>query len=375
MIHFSKKTSMWVATTVALALGVSSCSKDNSFPLQSSVNQQEKEIIAQYVDHVVVDTYRSLANAALELQSNVEELKTAKTQENVNKACQSWKKARKYWEQSEAFLFGAAADNNIDPHIDTWPLDQTQLSKTLESLSSSNDFKAGDLGENLLGFHALEFVLFENGQPKKVSSITDKHLNYALGVSEDLALHTVKLEASWAGMDNTSPKKQKLLTQAEMEPSRNYGEEMKLAGQVGSPYKTTADAIVEILNGAITIADEVGNTKINDPVESGDVMEVESQFSWNSLTDFVDNIISIENAYLGGVENHRSAEKSLSAYIKAKNPSVDAKILAGITKAKEEIKNIGEPFRSHLTKGNTDKAIEACNELKNALEEAKKLIK
>lgn len=53
------------------------------------------------------------------------------TQAAVSAACDSWKTARKDWEWSEAFLFGAAGDYEIDPHIDTWPVDQTALVQLL----------------------------------------------------------------------------------------------------------------------------------------------------------------------------------------------------------------------------------------------------
>ena len=33
------------------------------------------------------------------------------------------------WEQSEAFLYGAATAYGIDPHIDSWPLDKDKLAK------------------------------------------------------------------------------------------------------------------------------------------------------------------------------------------------------------------------------------------------------
>ena len=62
-------------------------------------------------------------------------------------------------------------------------------------------------------------------------------------------------------------------------------------------------------NGAEGIANEVGATKIGDPVDkwnSGDkeggVLAVESWYSWNSLDDYTDNIYSIRNAYYGSLD-------------------------------------------------------------------------
>ena len=76
-------------------------------------------------------------------------------------------------------------------------------------------------------------------------------------MAEVLAQDCIRLEASWAGMDNVTEEKRQILEDIELEPSRNYGQEMKLAGNVGSPYKTEIQACIEIIEGCIDIADEV----------------------------------------------------------------------------------------------------------------------
>ena len=53
------------------------------------------------------------------------------TQEAINKACADWRTARANWENTEAFLFGAADVYSIDPHTDTWPVASTDLANVL----------------------------------------------------------------------------------------------------------------------------------------------------------------------------------------------------------------------------------------------------
>lgn len=377
-IKFQK---IWaIALAVGLSFAVISCD-DNDDPKTNTdkdLDATQVATLAQYVDNVVVTTYKNLADAALEMQNAVAKLHTegGLTQENVKAACDTWIKARKYWEQSEAFLYGAAGDYNIDPHIDSWPLDKTQLDNLLANEKIMENFDADYAGENLagglLGFHAVEYVIFKEGAAKPVAEITANETKYAAGVSEDLARQAVRLEAAWAGVENLTAAKQKILEDTELEPTRNYGEELKAAGNSGNKkYPTLKAGFEEILGGAIGIADEVGNTKINDPVESGNVLDVESWYSWNSLTDFQDNIISIQNAYLGGVEGNRDEAKSVSAYIKTRNAALDTEVKAAIENAIKEIQTIGEPFRNHLNEADTKKAIEACNTLMSKLEAAK----
>lgn len=383
MKNLVKIQKMWAVALLTLAgFGMLACGSDNDDPTPiPELDATQVAIINQYVDNVVIITYKNLADKALELSKSVKDLETNKNQENVKIATEKWVAARKYWERSEAFLYGAAGDYSIDPHIDSWPLDKAQLDNILNNATIMKEFNANYAAENLagglLGFHAIEYVIFKGGADKPVSEISNNELKFATGIAEDLARQAVRLEAAWAGMENITTAKQEILTDAELEPTRVYGAELKAAGQIGNKkYSTLKSAFEEILGGAIAIADEVGNAKITDPVKSQDVLDVESWYSWNSLTDFQDNIISIKNAYLGGVEDKRDETKSVSSHIKGLNPKLDTEIKAAIDNAIKEIAAIGQPFRNHLAdKEKTDKAIAACGALQAKLEAAKSALK
>lgn len=353
---------------VALLLSFTGCKENGGDDIGTDVEELQK-IIDQYVDNTVVRTYKHLADDAIDLHKACENLKEEKTADNVKAACDEWISARKYWELSEAFLFGAAGDYNLDPQIDSWPLDKGQLDQLLADSKIQNidaDYVRSNLGVNLIGFHAVEYVLFRDGGPRAVSEISDVELLYLVAVSEVLAQDCIRLEASWAGIDNVTAEKQQVLEDAELEPSRNYGQEMKLAGNAGSPYKTEIQACIEIIEGCIDIADEVGNSKIADPVNTQDVLQVESWYSWNSLDDFTDNIRSIENAYMGGMEGFRGT--ALSEYVKERNAVLDTRVQNGIKDAKDAINAIPAPFRNSLNNTEaTSKAMDACNELVNIL--------
>ena len=55
---------------------------------------------------------------------------------------------------------GAASDFDIDPTIDSWPLNRTLLLSYFRG--GMNDEMLDDA--TILGFHALEFILFRNGR-------------------------------------------------------------------------------------------------------------------------------------------------------------------------------------------------------------------
>lgn len=386
------KFPLMMMTVVSLGAAVSSCDDDENEI--TGADTQKVLVIKQYVDHVVTATYKSLADESISLYAACVALQGNPTQANLEAACIEWKDARKYWEQSEAFLYGAAGDYNIDPHIDSWPLDKAQLDLALRNSTLINNMKENGcnfdgfstLGYGLLGFHAVEYMIFRDGGARKLEGGTDKdgvaygalsdtELIYCVAVAEDLRNQCIRLEASWAGMDNISSAKQTILTDAELEPTLDYGDLMETAGEAGNTkYKSQLAAYTEILQGASDIADEVGNTKITDPVNSGNVLDVESWYSWNSIEDFADNIRSIQYAYNGSVGATSAVANSISAYIKSLNATLDSELQAAIKTAIDEIEAMPAPFRNHLTENETKAAKAACNALLDKLDEAIELI-
>ena len=97
------------------------------------------------------------------------------SQAALDQACADWKVARANWENTEAFLFGAADVYSIDPHTDTWPVAANDLADVLrdaQAMSNLNNFiKTANSG--ILGYHGLEYVLFRQGQPRKIDQITN----------------------------------------------------------------------------------------------------------------------------------------------------------------------------------------------------------
>ena len=370
------KYALMVVAALAATATMSSCSSDDDNDADDSIDNENKEIIETYVEDVVVSTYRSLANATMELYDICQELEANKDQAHVKKACDKWKEARVYWELSEAFLYGAAADYNIDPSIDSWPLEKSQLDILLDNMKNPNyKLDVDNLGYGLKGFHAIEYVLFRDGGERQVSDISDLEVTYAVAVAENMRNHCIRLEAAWDGLDDVTSEKQQILADAEMEPTLDYGEQLENAGLAGNAkYKTQKAAFEEILTGASDIADEVGNTKISDPCSSGNVLDVESWYSWNSIADYADNIRSVRNAYYGTLDGSIS-KHSVSVYVKGLDSAMDTKVRNAIDKAIKCIETeMPAPFRNHLTFAENQTAIDACNDLKDALDEAIDLV-
>ena len=214
---------------------------------------------------------------------------------------------------------GAAADFDIDPTIDSWPLNRSLLLTYFNN--GMNDEMLEDA--TILGFHALEFILFRNGQPRKVAEFQGndtyknferitgaQELKYAQTICTLLKQRCFQLQVAWEGEKNAS--RVSVVKAAGLdyttEAGLNYGDNLTQAGVQGSKSTFTSlqDAIAQVLSddegSCVGIANEVGTAKIANPFAAGDISYVESPYSYNSITDFQDNIRSIRNVWYGSTD-------------------------------------------------------------------------
>ncbi|MCR5038326.1 MAG: peptidase M75 [Bacteroidales bacterium] len=374
------KNAALIAVSVVLAAGISSCNKPSETSDEANIEKKDA-IIKQYLDHTVYPVYTSLANETEQLVGKLEALKANKTQADVGQAADAFLQARHWWELSEAFLFGAASDFGIDPHIDSWPLDEDAFNNLMASpnmiaqLANDEDGTvAGEqLGNALLGFHGIEYILFCDGAARPVDEITDDMMTYAVAVSRDLRNRCFQLEVSW---NANAPKAHKswmeeLDFNTTMANGNTYGTNMSLAGQAGSTYSTRTQALQAIIDGCIDISDEVGTSKIGKPHTGDDPYYVESPYSYNSISDFYDNITSVKSAYMGGIENQRDNDLSVHNFVKDINAELDTKVVNAINNALEKINRMKAPFVLNYLDTTAGEAMEACQELSDILGEAK----
>jgi uncharacterized iron-regulated protein len=370
-----------LAVALMATLTLASCEKENNNDVVDD-DLQAQAIVEQFVEHTVSPTYTALAANTEALANQLAALKANPTDAGVQQACETFLAAREQWEKSEAFLFGAAGDFGIDPHIDSWPLDEdafnTLMSSPamLEALDAENgDVVAGErLGNALLGFHGIEYILFRNGQPRSANDITADQWKYVVAVAGDLRNRCYQLEVGWLG-DAAPAAHIEKLDDLEMPYTvaggdYSYGENLKNAGVAGSTYSSRQAALMAILQGCSDIADEVGSSKIYAAWHGEDVTYIESPYSYMSITDFRNNIVSIQNAYMGGVASQRNESRSLHSYMHQMDAALDAKVVAAIENALAKINAMPAPFALHYSDAANGEAVEACAELSDALGEA-----
>ena len=368
-----------VMAFAALTLSFAAC-KSNDDNNEFS-DENAAAIASQFVDHTVAPTYTNLAAATEQLADQLAALKDGPTDAGVRTACETFLEARAWWEKSEAFLFGAAGDFGIDPHIDSWPLDEDAFNTLMQSpaMIAALDDEYGDvvagerLGNALLGFHGIEYILFANGQPKSASAISDDEWTYVAAVAGDLRNRCYQLEVGWLGDDAPAAHIEKLddleMAYTVASGDLSYGENMKNAGQAGSTYATRIAALIAMVQGCVDIADEVGSSKIYAAWHGEDVTYIESPYSYMSITDFHNNIVSIQNVYMGGVEGQRNDSKSMHKYVGDIDASLDAKVIDAINLALAKIDAMPAPFALHYSEAANGDAVAACAALSETLDE------
>ncbi len=302
-----------------------------------------------FANKVVLATYTDLDNKAGELLGAVQALNAAPNQAHLELAQAAWKAARTPWEQSEAFLFGPVDTQGLDPALDSWPVNRVDLDGVLNSGQGLTEASIDALEDTLKGFHTIEYLLFRDGDQRKAEDITPRELEYLTATTENLKAKTAQLRRAWEAS------------------GENYAGEVANAGDTSTIYQSQKDAMQEMVNGMIVIADEVANGKISDPFNESDTTLVESQFSFNSISDFQDNIRGIQNVYMG---KFMADGQGLNEFVNGVDPNLDARFQTEVQTAIDTIGAIPDPFRDSITaqRAAVQAAIDAVSTVQQTLE-------
>lgn len=357
----------------------SSSSDDDKKPETQEVTIQDSEydaIINQYVDNVVMPTYRDLKTKNSALYNAVVAFGNNPSNAGFQTICDAWLAAREPWESSEAFLFGPVADFGLDPNMDSWPLDQEAIVNTLKSQQWNTMQWEGDYDEddeaiaaaqNVRGFHTLEFLAFRDGKARTLTdqAASDNAADYVYDESNATAWAQYMRNTAQLLVDDVT-----LLCDAW---ETSYANEFKKHNR--GDFTSGLSCIEQLIDGCIEIAGEVGGAKIGEPYDlymSGKTQEalyaVESWYSWHSRDDYTNNIYSIRNAYYGSLDgsiNNNSLSKLVAKY----DADLDSRVKAAIKAAADAIQAIPQPFRNNINTAEAASAQLACQDLSDVLED------
>ncbi len=337
---------------LALPMTFTACGSDDEAPTTPTANPAASELSAvanTYVNDIIYKTYADLRKYSGDLKAACETAYShakdgALTDADMTACAEAFKNARREWERSEAFLYGAATNNEIDPHIDSWPLDRDQLVRALNNaalltgIHGSNPAqfiysKNGDF-QSVIGFHGLEFVIFRDGQTRTAAMLmandTDKDMTTVNGVDElafaaatagDIYNMTTLLQYGW-NADSSLAKwistncnwvNKDLKNKGLATSTLGYGQYLLNATGDNAWFPTWQQVFQNALQGGCSdICYEVYTQKLGQAyrvaigqggtTDEGDkesIDYIESPYSKRSFIDYQDNIYSIKNSLYG----------------------------------------------------------------------------
>lgn len=330
-----------------------SCSDDDSDSAAQVDTSLNATILTDFSEDVAQASYNDLQTKAATIYSDILAFEANQTDEKLTAIRTSWKAARQTWEQTESFLFGPVSTADVDPRIDTWPVDFTALEAQLASDNAFTESYIDGLDESLKGFHPIEYLIFGENGDKTAADFNgkDREIEYLKALGLNLKKLTTEVADGW-NPSNTG----------------NYHTIFTTAGSGSAEYTTQSAAFEQLVTAMADICGEVSEAKMGEVYTAKDPSMEESPFAKNSITDFTNNIKGVENVYLA---KYSANGTGLEDLVKKHNLSLDAKIKTGISAAVEALGKISKPFGEAIIAEpvQVQNAIDAIGDLKTVLED------
>ncbi len=319
-----KNISLAFVTIISLTLF--SCDKEDS---EVKVETDFTKTLSNLGNNVIIQTYFDLKTKSSSLETATNTFVSNANSANLLSLKNAWLAARQPWEQAEGFGFGPVDQDGIDPSVDSWPLNLTDLNAILNGIISINTAFVASQEGNLKGFHTAEFLIWGLDGNKTATDFTSRELSYLKATSANLAIDTNVLYNLW------------------IPSGQNFVTNFVNAGNTSSTYTSQKVALKDLTDAIIGITDELANNKIDGPFAANDATLMESRFSDNSSIDFINNITSVKNIYFGTYYTNGNSF-GLYKVINSKDPATDYKVKTQINEAIVAIQTIPASFKQAI---------------------------
>ena len=324
MIHLSRRALLGSACPlIAAGVGLYACGDD------SAANTDETAVLKDIAEIVARPTYATLKAASDDFEIAAEALVADANDSTLGAAQAKWKATMVAWNQSRTFTFGPVENDgdNIRWHLGADP-DSIE-----EEITAGGPFDIPKLGTNRKGLPALEYLLFDpdggNAAILEKFSASADRVAFVGALAADLSAEIDGVVSAWD----------------------SYANELATAGEGSDVYKSPKDAMDELFNQMIYVAD-LSIAQIKDPLlgskgTAGLSPELEeARLSDNTLPDSFAQIAALTSVYEGSYGE--GSGLGVTALVRDRSPELDDQVRAAIADAKGALEAIPAPLREAL---------------------------
>lgn len=333
-----------------------------------------RAIVATYAD-IVLATYEDSLATVQALDTAIDALIAQPSEQALAAAREKWKASRIPYSYSEAFRFyGGPIDGEGGPEgeINGWPLDENHIDAVradrynanpgLDIVGNAKEFpqitpeliaaqnEAGGEKNIASGYHAIEFLLWGQdlndppdsaGQRPYTDFVSDgKPDNVNARRGEYLQAATQLLIRDLEGLVDAWRKPP---------PGSDNYRSLLVNGDVYTGLK-------RMFTGIATLAEvEMAGERMNVPLLSGDQEEEQSCFSDTTAADLRNDGLGMEHVYFARytrIDGRVVSGPSLAQLVKEKDPRVAEEIEARLTRTREALAAIHDPFDREIQPDN-----------------------
>ncbi|MDX2170919.1 MAG: imelysin family protein [Deltaproteobacteria bacterium] len=289
---------------------------------------------------VIVPTYETLVAEASNLVAAATTLEATPAADALTAAQTAWRRARAAWKQSEAFAIGPAETLRTANRIDWSPIRADRIETALAGTDEISAAWVEDLGTNLKGFLAIEYLLFDpaGGDAAVLTTLQGdagaRRRAFIRAAAENLRDQTILLRDAWTPTGG------------------NFVTTLATAGPGNATFPTVKSAVDKLVNQLIFLAEDIADHQLLMPlgVRNGGTPRpdlIDANRSGNGMADLLDNLTGLQNVYYAVYDGRRG--QGLSAIVATLNPTTDNVLGLAIQRSFETATRISVPLEEAIS--------------------------
>ena len=342
---------------------------------RSEPKDPRQPVLETYAN-IVLATYEDNLAAARELDAAIDALLANPSEQTLNAARERWRAARIPYAYTEAFRFyGGPIDNETgpEPQLNGWPLDENHIDAvaldkynagpgldiigdatrfpdiTPELISAQNE--SGGEKNIASGYHAIEFLLWGQDTNTPPDSAGQRpHTDFVPGSNAASDVNTRRGKYLKAASTLMLSDLESVTAQWRESKQPKYRTSF-LAGD-------TYTSLKRMLTGIAALSEvEMAGERMNVPLLSSDQEEEQSCFSDLTADELRANAAGIEHVYFARYQRRDGSVvsgPSLADLIKAKDVRAAEEIEARLTRTREALAAVKNPFDREILADNAE---------------------